>query len=92
MIKRKAIEYSLYIRVMDLEIQNKKIELIQWLATLDDSALIDKLMKFREEEKSDWWDSISESEKASIHLGIEDADNGKLKPHSEARKIYEKWL
>ncbi|PZX55571.1 hypothetical protein [Algoriphagus chordae] len=77
---------------MDVELQNKKIELIQWLSTLEDTFLIDKLMKFREEEKSDWWNSISEAEKSSIQRGVEDADKGKLKPHSEARKIYEKWL
>jgi len=86
------IQIAWYICFMDLELQNKKIELIQWLSTLEDNSLIDKLMKFREEEKSDWWNSISEAERSSIHRGIEDGDNGKLKPHSEARKIYEKWL
>ncbi|WP_439488667.1 hypothetical protein [Algoriphagus sp.] len=77
---------------MDLELQNKKIELIQWLSTLEDSSLIDKLLKFREDEKSDWWNIISENERSSIRKGMEDADSGKLKPHAEARKIYEKWL
>ncbi|QTE22172.1 hypothetical protein [Polaribacter cellanae] len=43
-------------------------------------------------EKQDWWNTISDAEKESIELGISDADKGKLKPHSKARKIYEKWL
>ncbi|WP_339756131.1 hypothetical protein [Algoriphagus aquimarinus] len=77
---------------MDLELQNKKIELIQWLSTLEDSSLIDKLMKFREKEKSDWWGSISDEERSSIQKGIDDANEGKLKPNSEAQKIYGKWL
>ena len=77
---------------MNTQILNKKIELIQWLSTLDDSSVIEKLFKFRKEETKDWWHSISDEEKQSIEKGIEDADNGKLEPHSTARKIYEKWL
>lgn len=73
---------------MDLNLQNKKIELIQWLSTLNDHTLIDKLMKLREKEKSDWWNEISDSEKKSIEQGIHDADNGKLTSHSDVRKIY----
>ena len=38
---------------MDLSLQNKKIELIHWLSTLNDQSLIDKLMKLREKEKTD---------------------------------------
>lgn len=67
---------------MDIELQNKKIELIQWLSTLDDKSLIEKFVKFMEEEKSDWWNSIAENEGSSIQRGIEDAEDGKLKPHS----------
>ena len=77
---------------MAIDLQNKKIELIQWLSTLDNEIIIDKLMKLREREKADWWDEISEGEKESIEKGIEDADSGNLKPQSEVRKLYEKWL
>jgi hypothetical protein len=77
---------------MDLSLENKKIELIQWLSTLNDSSLIDKLMKLREKEKNDWWNEISASEKESIKKGIKDADNGKLTSHSNVKGIYEKWL
>ena len=77
---------------MAIDLQNKKIELIQWLSTLDNEIIIDKLMKLRESEKADWWDEISEGEKESIEKGIEDADSGNLKPQSEVRKLYEKWL
>lgn len=77
---------------MDAKIQNKKIELIQWLSTLNDEAIIEKIMKLRESEKTDWWKEISKKGKCSIEQGIKDADSGKLKSHSEARKLYEKWL
>jgi len=77
---------------MDINLQNKKLELIQWLSTLDDKSLIDKLMKLRKNEKTDWWNEISIAEKKSIEKGIEDADNGKLTSHSNIKKVYEKWL
>ncbi|NEW80184.1 MAG: hypothetical protein GZ086_12335 [Gelidibacter sp.] len=77
---------------MDINLQNKKIELIQWLSTLNDQSLIDKLMQLRIQEKTDWWNEISTDEQKSIEKGIQDADNGKLTSHSNVKKVYEKWL
>ncbi|MDO5523825.1 MAG: hypothetical protein Q4G48_07260 [Bacteroidia bacterium] len=76
----------------DTKVLNEKLELIQWLSTVEDNAIIKKVMQIRNEEVSDWWDSISNAEKDSIEKGIIDADNGNVVPHSEARKQYEKWL
>lgn len=69
-----------------------KIELIQWLTTLEDSALIQKIIELRKNETKDWWNDIADEEKKSIELGLADAENGKLKPNSAAKKIYGKWL
>ena len=77
---------------MDINLQNKKMELIQWLSTLNDQSLIDKLMKLRNKERTDWWNEISNAEKKSIEIGIQDADNGKLTSHTNVKKVYEKWL
>ena len=77
---------------MEINIQNKKIQLIQWLSTLNDESIIEKIMKLRENEKTDWWNKISDEEKNSIEKGLTDANSGRLKSHSEARKLYDKWL
>ncbi|WP_299205360.1 hypothetical protein [Brumimicrobium sp.] len=77
---------------MEMNIQNAKIELIQWLTTLEDGDLIQKIIELRRSETKDWSDELSDPEKKSIELGLSDADNGKLKPNSEAKKIYGKWL
>lgn len=77
---------------IELNIQNKKLELIQWLSTIEDSAIIEKIMDLRKKESKDWWNLISENEKESIEQGLKEADSGKLNPHSNARKLYEKWL
>lgn len=77
---------------MDAQMLNKKMELIQWLSSLEDHSIIEKLLKLRKEETQDWWESVSEEEKQSIENGISDADNNKVEPHSSVRNIYEKWL
>jgi hypothetical protein len=74
------------------KIARQKLELIQWLSTIEDASVIEKMMAFRKEEQLDWWNSISEMEQKSIELGIKDADLGKLNPHSKAKELYGKWL
>lgn len=75
-----------------MNIQNVKIELIQWLTTLEDISLIQKILELRNKETQDWWAELSDSEKKSIEKGLSDADNGQLKANTEVRKIYEKYL
>lgn len=74
------------------DIQNKKLELIHWLSSLDNISIINKIIELRNQDNTDWWHSLSESEIQSLQKGISDADAGRLKPHTEARKLYEKWL
>ena len=73
-------------------ILNQKLELIQWISTIEDKTIIDEIMDLRKKESNDWWNSISESEKEAIELGLKDAESGKLNSHSKARELYEKWL
>jgi hypothetical protein len=77
---------------IDINLSKRKIELIQWLSTIEAPSIIDKIMDLIQKENKDWWVSISENEKDSIEAGLNDANSGKLKAHSKARKLYEKWL
>ncbi|MBK7958770.1 MAG: hypothetical protein IPK03_12100 [Bacteroidetes bacterium] len=74
------------------KILNQKLELIQWLSTIEDSSIIKKIMDLRKKESKDWWNSIADKEKESIEIGLKEAESGKLTSHSKARKLYEKWL
>jgi predicted transcriptional regulator len=77
----------------DLDIQTKKIELIQWLSAIEDMSILDKIAGLiAHEQKSDWWGNTPEAAKNSIDKGIADAEKGNLHPHSKARDIYGKWL
>ena len=77
---------------LDFNIETKKLALIQWLTSLNDVSMIDKILELKQKETKDWWNEISNEEKESIEKGLSDAVSGKLKPHSEIRKKYEKWL
>ena len=77
----------------DLQIQNKKLELIQWLSTIEDLNFLEKISEFiSRENKKDWADLIMDTESQSIEKGIAQADAGKLNPHSKAREIYRKRI
>ena len=76
-----------------MNLDNEKLKIINWIANLSDESIIYKIKLLREQEKNtDWWDEISEAEKASIKRGLEDAKAGRTVPHEEVRKKYEKYL
>jgi len=77
---------------VNAQVLDKKIELIQWLSTLEDKKVIDELLKFRAAQSQDWWRTLEREEQASIENGIKDAENGNVKSHTAAKNLYEKWL
>lgn len=72
---------------IDTNIQNKKLELIQWVSTLEDLSIINKIFELKKE-KTDWWNEISDAEKKSIEKGLEDADAGRVVSHEDFLKSY----
>ena len=75
-----------------MDIQAEKLKLIEWLTTLSDQAIIEKLKLFKENftDKTDWWETLSESEKEGIDQGIKDIEEGRTVPHAEVMKKYGK--
>ena len=47
---------------INLNIQNKKLELIRWLSTIDDLMIINKIFEIKKE-KTDWWDENQKPKK-----------------------------
>lgn len=76
----------------EFNIQSKKLELIQWLSTIEDLSILNKIIDLKTQENKDWWNSVSENEKKSIEKGLQDAEAGKLNSHSKAKQLYDKWL
>ncbi len=77
---------------MSSQLLDKKLALIQWLSTLEDQSMIEKLFELNKKETKDWWKNLDNDEKNSIMNGLDDAVKSNTKSHSEVRKTYEKWL
>ncbi len=54
----------------DITLQSKKLELIRWLAELQDSAVINEIFELKKKDK-EWWNEISTAERESIKSGYE---------------------
>lgn len=73
--------------------EKDKLEIIKWVTTLKDDTSIERLkMLMNTREQADWWEQISEEEKAAIDKGLADSKAGRLIPHEEVKQLYEKWL
>jgi len=76
-----------------MNLDSEKVKIIDWIASLTDESIIARIKLLKENPKeTDWWDEISEAEKASIERGMADAKAGRIVPHEEVRKKYEQWL
>lgn len=87
-----VLELSNIMSTKTTDIQERKIELIQWLSVIEDATLLQKIFDLKDQSAGDWWDDLSADEITSIKKGLADAEQGNLRPHSEAQDIYQKWL
>ena len=66
-----------------------KLELIEWLAGLNDSETIDLLKSIKDSfGKGDWWDDLSEEQRKSIKKGINEIESGRYTSHEEVKMKY----
>ena len=80
-------------KIGDINIEKDKLEIIKWVTTLKDEASIERLKMLKDSRlKTDWWDQVSDEEISAIDKGLADLKAGRIKPHKEVKKLYEKWL
>ena len=67
-----------------------KLELIEWLTKLDDNETIAylKIVKDAKTAKNDWYDDLSDIEKAGIERGQNDIKNGRTISHDDVKSKY----
>jgi predicted transcriptional regulator len=68
-----------------------KNDLHRLIVETDDINILQKIRSIfnsfiKGEEEKDWWDIISDQEKASIKKGLEQLEKGERLPHNEIRK------
>ncbi|MFA9186725.1 hypothetical protein AAGV33_01335 [Flavobacterium sp. FBOR7N2.3] len=69
-----------------MNIQLEKLELIKLLADTNDESIIASIKKIFNSKQKDWWDDLSEEQKADINKGIEDYENGRFYSFDEVMK------
>jgi len=78
-----------------MNISAEKLDIIQRIIQIQDNDLIDLIKNIidnPDSSKTDWWNQITQEEKESINRGLNDLQQGKVYPHDQIRKKYEKWL
>jgi len=67
-----------------------KLELITWMAKLTNQETINylKIIKDESSKGGDWWDDLTNAQKAGIERGLNDLDEGRITPHETVKKHY----
>lgn len=72
-----------------MSLEALKLELIEWLTNLDDEQTMEYLKVVKDSRSSDdWWDEISDEEKAGIQRGLDDVKAGRTLSHDEVKAKY----
>jgi hypothetical protein len=74
-----------------MNLETRELNIINWVSHLQDETVLSRIEQLQSQ-KQDWWDLISEEEKAEIKEGISQADNGETKTTEEVLSKYKKWL
>lgn len=61
-----------------------KYQLIEKIVQTQDDALLEEIKTLLESASGDWWNQISDAERESIEIGIQQADRGEVIPHEQA--------
>ncbi len=66
-----------------------KLELIQWLTSIDDKQILQSLFRFKNmQENTDWWDTLSDEQLKEIEKGIDDVKKGKT---ISSKSVWQKY-
>jgi len=67
-----------------MNIQAKKLELVQRILNTNKPSLLEKISKiFEQEGETDWWDELSDEERESIQEGLNQLERGEGIPHEK---------
>jgi predicted transcriptional regulator len=78
-----------------MDVIELRADLHNMIDKISDSKVLNAvktLLSGKTAKQADWWNTISEEEKAEIVQGLAEADRGELIPHEEVMAKYKKWL
>ena len=75
-----------------MDIQEEKLQLIEWLAGLNDTKVLEEFITLKKRKELDWWDRINTEERTEIEIGLAQADKGEVILHEELMAKCKKWF
>ena len=67
-----------------MNVETRKINLINWISTIQEEDILNKVENIQKE-ASDWWDTIRKEDNAAIKEGISQLDEGEHLSRSKVR-------
>jgi len=86
---KRLLENNHKFSIMSLNIEKRKLGIVELLSETEDVAIIlqiENLLK----PKVDFWETLSEKERASIIKGMKDLEEGKRIPYKQFRDKFRK--
>jgi len=81
----------LFYRVIIMNIEAAKLELMHLLLQTQRESLLNKLKKVFEEEQTDWYNDMNSEEQQEIEIGLKQADNQDFVSHNQVMDNFNKW-
>ncbi|MGB3850655.1 MAG: hypothetical protein WA958_11855 [Tunicatimonas sp.] len=75
---------------MNIEIQ--KVRLIERITHIDDPTIIDQINDILEQDESDFYEELTDEQRAAVRKGLSQVKSGSTIPHEEVKKMYQQWL
>ncbi len=77
---------------MNSELLSLKLDLINWISSLDDLDILNSIKELQNGKQVDWWEDLSSAQKDLINKGLEDVKEGRIHSHNEVTKLFDKWI
>ena len=75
-----------------MNIETKKVRLIERITRVDDPAIIDQINAILEHDEGDFYDELTNKQRISAQKGLSQVESGNTVPHKEVKKLYQQWL
>ena len=71
-----------------MNIEKRKLNLIQWLISLENLGIINHLESFKKEteDSKEWWEDLTAKQQTSVEVSLEQIKNGQYISNEEAMK------
>lgn len=74
-----------------MNIETTKLELMHLLLQTQKESLLARLQNVFEEEKTDWWDDLSNEDQKGIEVGLAQADRAEYIDDATVMDRFKKW-